>query len=138
MAKKTEEAPAPTTSVKKLAATADEWWKIRTLRLAADKTAADLKKKESALEQFLVENIPASGASSIGAQAVAVEVKEMEVASVKPEEWQSFFAYVSRYKAYELLQHRISASAVLERLESGKSIPGVELVTVRKLSYSKR
>lgn len=132
-------APTPKPpSVAKLAATTDEWWRIRTQRLAADKVAADLKKKEMALEAYLVDNIPACGATGVSAQEVAVTVKEEDVPSVKAESWNEFFAYVGRYKAYEMLQHRISVKAVLERLEAGKSIPGVEMVQVRKLSYSKR
>ena len=139
MAKKTEPSKQQTTpSVAKLAAITDEWWAMREKRLAADKIAADLKAKEAALEKYLLENIPASGATGISASSVAVEVKEDEVPSVGKDGWNSFFAYVSRYKAYDLLQRRLSTKAVMERLEDGKSIPGVELVPVRKLSYTRR
>lgn len=139
MAKKTEPSKQqPTQSVAKLASITDEWWALREKRLAADKVAADLKAQETALEKYLLENIPASGATGISASSVAVEVKEDEVPTVGKDGWNSFFAYVSRYKAYDLLQRRLSTKAVMERLEDGKSIPGVELVPVRKLSYTRR
>ena len=52
--------------------------------------------------------------------------------------WSKLYAYIVRTKAFDLLQKRLSTSAVRERWEAGKTVPGVTKFTAVTLSVTKR
>jgi len=51
--------------------------------------------------------------------------------------WDKFYKYVGRNKAYDMLPRKVSSTAWKERLEAGKKVPGIESVTLMKVSLTK-
>ena len=62
--------PTKKLSATALGALADEFWAIKTERLAADKVAKELKVKESLLDSQIIEQMLLSKVSSIGGKSV--------------------------------------------------------------------
>lgn len=122
-------------SLNKLAKAVDDYDMAREARLAADKVAADLKKKENDLYNFLIDNISKSDASGvIGKRKCAKVVTRTEPT---PESWDKVFAYVKKTNSFDLLQKRLSAPAVRERWEDNREIPGVGRIQVVSISLTK-
>ena len=51
-------------------------------------------------------------------------------------DWESVYKYISRTKGWELLHRRIGVQAWKERLDAGKSVPGIEAEHVRRTKIS--
>jgi hypothetical protein len=120
---------------KTVAACADKLWKIRESRLAQQKIADELEKEEKALKAHIIENLPKSEASGISGKIANVAIRMKEVAQVK--DWEAFYKYVKKTGSFELLQKRLNDSAILERVENGKPVPGVGSFNVVTLSLTK-
>lgn len=71
---------------------------------------------------FLQEIVKQNGQTGISGKQGRVEVKEKEVYGVN--DWDAFYEYVRKKKAYELLQRRLSDKAIKERREQGVEVPG--------------
>jgi hypothetical protein len=54
------------------------------------------------------------------------------------DDWEKVYGYVAKHKAFDLLHRRISLAAVQERVESGRSVPGLKLETATKLEYRRK
>jgi hypothetical protein len=52
-------------------------------------------------------------------------------------DWVKFYAYVRRNAAFELLQRRLNESAIKERLDDKKPVPGVTIFNAKKVSCTK-
>lgn len=69
------------------------------------------------------------GVSSTGNDVASCSIRKTTVAQVT--DWEKFYRYVSRNKAFFLLQRRVSDAAYRETLEErrGRDIPGTEPFT---------
>jgi len=63
-----------------------------------------------------------------------VEVKQQEVPQVT--DWSLLYAHLAKKKEWELLSKAIKATAVVERWEQGKEVPGVGHFTISKVSLT--
>ena len=122
-------------SLNKLAQAVDEYYKTREARLALDKEAAAMKKKETELKEFLVQNISKSDATGVCGKLMRATVKP----KVEPtaEDWSKIWPYITKNKAYDLVQKRLSTPAVHERWDDGKELPGVGRIQVIDISLTK-
>lgn len=118
-----------------VAQTVDKLYKLRQERLKIDKESAELKKEESALTSFLIDTLKGSGASTVGGKVARVTLVERSTPRLL--DWDAFYKYVTKTKQFDLMAHRLSDAAVSERIESGVTIPGVELYEFNKLSVTK-
>lgn len=127
----------PETYPKSMGACADLLHKYRTERLAADKVAADLKARETALSDYIIANLPKGDEGAVG-KMYRVTVVTEEIPQVK--DWDAFWAYVNKKKANFLLQKRLSTTAVKEVLENNPrgGIPGLGTFTAVKLSLKRK
>lgn len=87
-------------TTKELAKTADAWFAAREKRLAADKVAADLKKKESELADLLINNL-AKDATGISGKKVHVYVDTDELPKIVDRE--KFMKWVMKNGAFEMI-----------------------------------
>ena len=108
---------------KTLAACADALFKTRAERLAQQKIVDALKEQESALQNHLIDSLSKGDASGIAGKLCSVQVVVKTIPQV--ENWPAFYAFIAKTKAFDLLQRRVSDSAVRERWEGGKDVPGV-------------
>jgi hypothetical protein len=119
MATKKKEAALP----KQPAACADLLYTTREQRLALQKQVDELKALETRLKEFFIDTLPKSQATGVAGKLARVTV--VQKTSPIVEDWEAFYAYVKKNNAFELMQKRLSDTAVKERWEDGKTIPGV-------------
>lgn len=117
------------------AARADVLYACEKMRLDLQKRVEKLKKLESELDQYFIDTLPVSQASGIAGQVARVQIKP----NPKPivEDWDKFYAYVKKNNAFDLLQRRVSESAVEERWADKKQVPGVGIFHTKKVSVTK-
>lgn len=117
-----------------IGACADLLYDIRTQRLKLQAEAEEWHKQETALQEHIIRVLPKSDTGASGKHH-RVQVSNR----IKPrvENWESFFKYVRRYNAFEMLQRRVAEGAVQERWDAGKKVPGVEPFMFPTISLTK-
>lgn len=120
---------------KSLGACADMLYELRQRRLDLQKDVTAIKEKETALNNHIIEQLPKSDATGVAGKTARVRVLTKAVPVV--EDWDKFYAYVSRQKAWELMQRRINTRAIQERLEAGKKVSGTGEFTAVSVSVTK-
>ena len=122
-------------SLKTLSAIADEYYIKQKERLALAKEVEKLDKEEKNLKRLLMQELRASGSTSVAGSVARVSLKEKDVYQV--DDWDDFWRGFRKGRDYDLLQHRLSTKAVELRFEANKKIPGVKKETVLTLSLNK-
>lgn len=118
---------------------ADQLYKLRQKRLEIEKKVNELKDREKALKEYLLENLPEHGAEGVVGKLCKVNITTREIPIA--EDWDLVAAYIKRNWArvgLSLIQRRLNAGAVKEILASGKTIPGVGIMEQKDLSVTKR
>jgi hypothetical protein len=118
-----------------LATLADEYAAARAARLAADRAAEELKKKEVAASTQLIAQLRLQSITSIGGKAARATLAKNEVPHVK--DWDAFYAHIAKTKQFDLLERRPGKLACSSRWEDGVEIPGVEKFPVYTITLSK-
>jgi hypothetical protein len=119
---------------KSMGACADMLFELRAQRLDADKVAAALKARETALINHIVETMPADSNGGVGKHHTAKIEKKTKYNVV---DWPAYWAYVAKNKAWDLLQKRIGEQALQARIDDGKVVPGIDKFTVKTVSLTK-
>lgn len=120
---------------KTLALCADELYKTRETRLAAAKVVEELEKKESALKEHLINNLPKSDASGVAGKLARVTIVTKIIPQVK--DWDKLYKFIKKTGSFDLMQRRLTDTAIQERWDNGKEVPGVEPFNVVKVSLNK-
>lgn len=113
----------------------DAYKRIEAERLAADKVAGALKEQETLLKLSVIAALKKADIKSIGGTTYSTALTQEEKPTVK--DWPKFYEFIKANDAFELLERRVSSSAVKERWEDGKQVPGVDRFPVDKLSFTK-
>lgn len=129
-------APKPIKFPKSLGACADLLHDMREKRLAADKAAAALKADETALVNYIIDNLDKESAGAIGKHhKVKVVIKQ------KPQikDFEAFSAWVKKTGRFDAFQRRLSEQAIMDTLAQPKckGVPGVELFNAVTVSLTK-
>lgn len=119
---------------KSLGACADALFEAKQERLALEKVVEAMKANETALTEHIINNLPKGDTGACGKHHKAVVVTE---SIPRVENWDATYKYIKRTGAFELLQRRLNNAAVKERLEDGKTVPGVGSFTAVKVSLTK-
>lgn len=122
-------------SLSELAAIADEYYALNKARLAEQKRVDEKKTREMELRQILIDSLDKSDAKGVAGQSCRVTVVTKPVPSLVDRE--AFFEHVRRRSAWDLLNWSMSDTAVKQRWDDGKDVPGVEVFNVVKLSVNK-
>jgi len=120
---------------KTIGACADLLYKLRDEKAAAKKVVDAIEADEKMVKEYIIQTLPKSNAEGVTGKVANVAVVRKEVPQVK--DWDKFYAHVKRTNAWDLMQRRLSDSAVKERWEAGKKIPGVEVFTAVSVSCTK-
>jgi hypothetical protein len=112
-----------------------QWRNTREVRLAVEKEAALLKKEEDEIKNFIIAVSRAQKyeAVVIGGRMTSVTTKEQAICEDRP----AFCKYILDNDALDLLQFRVSESAIKERVEAGIEVPGIGYIDVYQLSDKK-
>lgn len=120
---------------KTIGACADLLYTVRQERLELQKRVEALASKESELREHIIQTLPKSEASGVAGKLARVSVVKKDVPQVK--DWDQLWNHVKKTGQFELLQRRVNDSAVKERWDEGKSVPGVEVFKAVTVSLSK-
>lgn len=120
---------------KSLAACADLLYSTRQARLDMQKQVDALKEQENALRDYVIENLPKSNATGVAGKLARIQV----VTAIEPvvEDWDALYKTIKRTGHFDLLNRALNRSAVRERWNAGKTVPGVGEFTAVKVSINK-
>jgi hypothetical protein len=119
----------------KLGACADRLYQLREKRLTMQKDTDAVEAEEKALKEHIIQTLPKSEAGGIAGKVARVSVVTKSVP--RAEDWEKVHTYIKKTGSFDLLQRRLSDSAVQERWDAGKKVPGVEPFNVVTLSVNK-
>lgn len=114
----------------------DTLYEKRSERLALEKTVKAFKTEELALRvriKSLLDQVNLEGAK--GSLATASISNSVEPTIVN---WEEFYAYVKANDAFDMLQRRISPTAIKQRWEIDVVVPGVDKFDTWDISLTKR
>ncbi len=120
---------------KELALCADQLYALRQDRLAVQKLVDELQSRETAIKDHIIATLPMKEASGIAGKTARVTIVPKTVA--RAVDWGLIFKYIKHTGSFDLMQRRLSDSAVEERWEHDIEIPGVEKFGMKTLSVNK-
>lgn len=124
-------APMPET----IGACADMLHDVRELRLAMEKEVEAVKKREAEIKDHIIESLSAGADTGAAGQRYRVQI----VTKTKPrlEDWAAFTQWVVANDRFDCVQRRLSDKAVMDMLEAGAALPGIERMHVKDVSITK-
>ena len=127
-----------TKQTKAVGALIDQLYTLRADIRELNNTVNTLKQQKDELELKLIEMLDALGTDQSRSDLATATITETVVPNV--EDWEAFYRYVSREKAFFLLERRVSSTAYRDTLQArkGRKLPGVESFTKRTLSLRTR
>lgn len=133
--KKVQAAKAKLKIPKKVGAVADMLYLNREGRLEKQHEVDDMAAVETVLKNHLIDTLPGNEASGTAGKVARVQLKEEQVPRV--EDWDLFYKHLKKTGDFDLLNRALNVTAVRERWENNKTIPGVGSFTVTKVSVTK-
>jgi hypothetical protein len=109
-----------------------QWRQARATRLAKQKEVEELEKIEKGLKDKVITLLKKSASKAVSDGTRMFKLVPGKEAVV--EDWPALYQHIKKTGEFELLQRRVSATAVQERWESGIIVPGVSSIPVDKLS----
>jgi len=116
---------------------ADEYKRVSQIRLALDKVAEGVKARESELKNHLIDNIDSDNESGVMGRNYQATIKLDKRPRMDAEFWPQFHAWIAENDRFDLLQKRLSDTAVMDLINSGVELPGIEKMTVKSVSVRK-
>lgn len=123
------------TPPKTMGACADLLFSTRAKRLALNKEAEAFEAIEIALKAHIIDTLPKSNASGIAGKLARVAVETKKVPIV--EDWAKLYSHIKKTGDFDLLGRSLSKEGVKQRLEAGKTVPGVGSTQIVTVSLSK-
>jgi hypothetical protein len=120
---------------KAMGACADRLFELREKRLEEQKKVDAIEAEEKAIKEHIIQNLPKSEASGVAGKVARVTVITKQVPQVK--DWDVFYKHIKKTGEFELLQRRLTDTAIRERWDAGKQVPGVESFNAVTLSINK-
>jgi len=120
---------------KTIGATIDLLFNLREQRKEVEAQVKKIKEQEDALEAHLMSNFDKAGLDGAKGKFATAALKRSTVADVT--DWDKYYAYIAKNKAWDLLQRRASITALRARWDDKKVVPGVEPKEIVTLSLTK-
>lgn len=118
-----------------LAVAVDLLYTTRQARLEIQKQVEALQARETQLREHLINTLPKSDATGIAGKVARATIVTKTEPTV--EDWDEFYKWLSRNKAWDCIQRRISAPAIRARWEAHKRVAGVGTINVVSVSLNK-
>lgn len=110
----------------------DRMWELREQKRALEKQVKALEEEISGVEAALLTRMDAEGTTKASSNRATVSVKELTVPTVH--DWDLFWSFIHKHRAYHLLERRPSVAACREVFEQKGKLPGVDLFTKRRIN----
>ena len=120
---------------KTIGACVDALYELRAKRLEGQKQVDLVKAQEAELEDHIIETFGKAEIGGAKGQVATASIKTTVTATIV--DWDTFIAHVAKTKDWELVQKRAGVTAVKERWDDGKEVPGVEPLSKISLSLTK-
>lgn len=119
---------------KSIAQLADLLYTTRQDRLALAKQVEEMQKLETAIKDYIIDNL-SKDSTGVAGKVARVSI----VPKVRPvvEDWDKFYAHIKKTGNFELMQRRVSDPAIKERWEDNKEVPGVTHYPYKDISLTK-
>lgn len=114
---------------------ADLYSEVRALRLAMEKEVEEVKACESSVKQHIIDNL--SKSDDTGAAGLKYRAQIVLKPTPRVADWPSFHGYVQKTGRFDLMQKRVSDTAVKDMWEAGEAVPGVERFNAVDVSITK-
>lgn len=102
----------------------DDWGAARITRLAEQKVVDRLEEKEKKLKALVIAKMKEAKATSMGGLKYGANRdpnKKKPVAG----DWSKIYAWIAENDAFDILQKRLTETAVQARIDDGIEIPGI-------------
>lgn len=105
-----------------------------------DAIIADLKADEKKLEDHILNTFEKSQLNGAKGDICSCSLVPKSYPQVDTEAggWDKIYAWVTKTKAYDIFERRLSRKAVLDRFNNKEPIPGVKLYQTTELSLTKK
>lgn len=120
---------------KSVAVCADKLYELRRQRQDLQKEVDAMIENEKLLKDYIIRTLPKSQASGAAGKVARVTVEQKE--TPRCDDWDAFYKHVKRTGDFDLMQRRLSNSAVEERWDNGKKIPGLSKFKYKSVSLNK-
>jgi hypothetical protein len=115
--------------------TADLYSDVRALRLSMEKEVEKIKARETELREYIIANL--SKSDDTGAAGLKYRAQIVMKDVPRAMDWPQVHAFIQKTGRFDLLQKRLGEKAVMDMVEQGEQIPGVEVVHVPDVSITK-
>lgn len=116
---------------------ADEFKRVSEIRLSRQKAVDVIKARETELREHLINHIDVDNAAGVMGLRYQATIKVDEKPRIDPAQWEAFYDWVAENDRFDLLQKRLSDRAIMELINDGEKIPGVEKMRVKSVSIKK-
>lgn len=114
---------------------ADLYAEVRELRLAMQKHTDAVQAREKEIREHIINNLSKSDDTGAAGKRYRAQITRKAVPAVA--DWQKVWDFVKKTSRFDLLQKRISDTAVKDMWESGSEVPGVERFHAVDVSITK-
>ena len=114
---------------------ADLYSEVRELRLAMQKHTDTVKERETEIREYIINNLSKSDDTGAAGKRYRAQIVRKVVPSVT--DWTKLWDYVKKTGRFDLLQKRVSDTAVKDSWETGNEIPGVDRFHAVEVSITK-
>lgn len=121
----------PAEDPKRLALLTQEAFRLDMKRKSMEKEAEAISKEVRQIKDALISDFDKGALKEIHTSLGVARLMRKDVPTVDTETggWDAVWKYITKHKAYELVQKRFGEKAVQERWDAGESIPGVKRFT---------
>lgn len=113
---------------------ADLLYTTREKRLALQKDITAYEELETTLKDYFI-NTMSKKSTGISGSVANVQLEKKVIPTV--EDWPKFYAHIKKTGQWDLMQKRVADTAVQERWDAKKEVPGVGRFNVIKVSCTK-
>jgi hypothetical protein len=112
--------------------------KLKAKISVQEKKLKDFKSEKTELEKQIMESLDSQGLTKASDSKNTVSITESDVPNV--EDWDAFYTFVRKNDAFFLLYRRVNSASYREMMKTrrNRKMPGVNTVTVRSLSFTKK
>jgi hypothetical protein len=112
----------------------DNLYKLREQQRAHEEAIKQIAKERSFIEGELLKQMMAEGISKATGKFATVSIKEQDTYQVS--DWDQFYEYIRKNKAFHLLERRPSVTGCREMFELKGRLPGVVPGSFKKINMT--
>jgi hypothetical protein len=114
---------------------ADLYSDVRALRLMMEKEVEAVKARENEIREHIISNLSKSDDTGAAGKRYRAQIVMKEVPKIA--DWTKLTGYILANDAFDLIQKRLSDTAVTGRWEAGELVPGVDKMNIPSVSITK-